>query len=223
MLEARLHWRHLDGETVLYAASRQGSCRPHRCSSRTSSGLDNRLSLQTDIGVHLPSEESLALRVAGMKSRASASLRYQATRQDQFSLTHWGERYQLQAGTEVGSGRHSALQYTHTYRRTRPRSNGVRSGPPMPTGARTCRACSPSISASSSSSPPIPTNWAATTFCPTISVLRDRAFHQHALRTGTTRAHCAPLPASAAPGTAGWAQAMACAWAWRAACGVPTT
>lgn len=120
LLEARLHWRHLDGETVLYAASRQGFLQTTPLQLSHEQRLDNRLSLQTDIGVHLPSEESLALRVAGMKSRASASLRYQATRQDQFSLTHWGERYQLQAGTEVGSGRHSALQYTHTYRQDAP-------------------------------------------------------------------------------------------------------
>lgn len=120
LLEARLRWRHLDGETVLFAASRQGFLQTTPLQLSHEQRLDNRLTLQTDIGAHLPSEESLALRVAGMKSRASASLRYQATRQDQFSLTHWGERYQLQSGTEVGKGRHSALQYTHTYRQDAP-------------------------------------------------------------------------------------------------------
>ena len=120
LLEARLHWRHLDGETVLYAASRQGFLQTTPLQLSHEQRLDNRLSLQTDIGVHLPSEESLALRVAGMKSRAAASLRYQATRQDQFSLTHAGERYELQTGMELGSGQHSTLQYTHTYRQDAP-------------------------------------------------------------------------------------------------------
>ncbi len=120
LLETRLHWRHLDGETVLHVARRQGFLNTTPVQITHEQRLDNRLSLHTEIGVRLPSEESLALRVAGMKSRAAASLRYQATRQDQFSLTHTGERYELQTGMEVGNGRHSTLQYTHTYRQDAP-------------------------------------------------------------------------------------------------------
>ncbi|MGP1629776.1 MAG: tetratricopeptide repeat protein, partial [Giesbergeria sp.] len=118
--EARLHWKHLDGETMVYAASRNGFASTTPFQLTHEQRLDNRLTLQVDIGMSLPSEESLALRLAGMKSRAGLSLRYQATRQDQFSLTHAAEHYQLQTGAEVGSGRHSTLQYTHTYRQDAP-------------------------------------------------------------------------------------------------------
>ena len=119
-LEARLHWKHLDGETVLYAANRQGFLTTTPLQLGHEQRLDSRLGLQAEIGVQLPSEESLALRVAGMKSRAAASVRYQATRQDQFSITYADERYQLQTGEPVGSGQHSSLQYIHTYRQDAP-------------------------------------------------------------------------------------------------------
>lgn len=120
LLEARLHWKHLDGETVIHAANRRGVVATTPLQITHEQRLDNRLTLLADMGVRLPTEESLPLRVAGMKTRVGVSLRYQATRQDQFLLTHAGERYQLQTGTELGSGRHSALQYTHTYRQDAP-------------------------------------------------------------------------------------------------------
>ena len=119
-LETRLHWKHLDGETVLYAANREGFLTTNPLQLVHEQRVDSRLSVQAEIGVRLPSEESLALRLAGMKSRAAANLRYQATRQDQFSLTYADERYQLQAREEVGSGQHSTLQYVHTYRQDAP-------------------------------------------------------------------------------------------------------
>ena len=56
------------------------------------------------------------MRMAGMKDRVGVSLRYQASRLDQFTVEHWQERYKLQTGGGIGSGRHSALSYTHTYR-----------------------------------------------------------------------------------------------------------
>jgi len=119
-LETRLHWKHLDGETVFYAANRQGFLTTTPLQVTHEQRLDNRLSVQASVGVRLPSEESLALRVAGMKDRATSSLRYQATRQDQFSLTYADERYKLQTGESVGSGQHSTLQYVHTYRQDAP-------------------------------------------------------------------------------------------------------
>lgn len=115
-----LRWRHRDGETQVHLGYRKGYTHTTPLLLAHEQRLDNRLSLRAEWGQALPSEDSLALRVAGMKTRASISLRYQPTRQDQFVATHWGERYQLQTGQEVGSGRHTSLQYTHTYRQDAP-------------------------------------------------------------------------------------------------------
>jgi polysaccharide biosynthesis protein PelB len=78
--------------------------------------LDNRLSLHLDLGSQLPTQESLVLRMGGMKDRLGMGLRYQATRLDHVMLSHWREKYALQTGADVGSGQHSSLSYTHTYR-----------------------------------------------------------------------------------------------------------
>ena len=82
--------------------------------------LDNRLTLRGELGWQLPSEESLALRLGGMKTRLAADLRYQATRQDSLVLSHWHEQYRLQTGAEVGRGRHTALEYAHAFRQEAP-------------------------------------------------------------------------------------------------------
>jgi len=82
--------------------------------------LDNRLSVRGELGWQLPSEESLALRLGGMKSRVAGHLRYQATRQDRVQLSQWSEQYRLQTGIEVGRGRHTAIEYVHTYRQDTP-------------------------------------------------------------------------------------------------------
>lgn len=78
--------------------------------------LDRRLSLHLDVGSQLPTQESLVLRMGGMKDRLGMGLRYQATRLDHVMLSHWREKYALQTGAAVGSGQHSSLSYTHTYR-----------------------------------------------------------------------------------------------------------
>ena len=119
-LDAQLRWGHLDGETLLRVASRQGFADTTPLQLEHEQRLDNRLTLRADLGSQLPSEESLALRIAGMKSRAALSLNYQATRQDRFTLMHAREGYRLQTGAHIGSGRHSALEYTHSYRQETP-------------------------------------------------------------------------------------------------------
>ena len=115
-----LRWRHNDGETQLRAAHRAGYTHTAPLLLRHEQRLDNRLRLSAEIGRQLVSEDSLALRVAGMKDRWALNLAYQATRQDRLLLSHWRERYQLQTGAEVGRGRHSGIEYSHTYRQDTP-------------------------------------------------------------------------------------------------------
>ena len=119
-VEAQFRWRHPDGETTLRAGRRESFQAYTPLQVEHEQRIDNRLALRMDVGMELPSQESLALRIAGMKSRAAVSLRYQATRQDQIVIMHWAERYKLQTGAEVGSGRHSSVNYTHTYRQEAP-------------------------------------------------------------------------------------------------------
>ena len=119
-VEAQFRWRHPDGETTLTAGRRESFQVYTPLQIEHEQRIDNRLTLRMDVGMEMPSQESLALRVAGMKNRAGVSLRYQATRLDQVTVMHWAERYRLQTGTEVGSGRHSSITYTHTYRQEAP-------------------------------------------------------------------------------------------------------
>ena len=115
-----LRWRHADGQTLVRAASRSGYAHTTPLSLEHEQRIDNRLSLRGELGWHLPSEESIGLRMGGMKTRVAAQLRYQATRQDGLLLSQWAEQYRLQTGAEVGRGRHTAVEYTHTYRQEAP-------------------------------------------------------------------------------------------------------
>lgn len=117
---ALLRWRHNDGETKLRVASRRGYANTMPIALEHEQRLDNRLSLRGELGWHLPSEESLALRIGGMKTRVAAQLRYQATRQDSLLLSQWSEQYRLQTGAEVGRGSHTGLEYTHAFRQDAP-------------------------------------------------------------------------------------------------------
>ena len=115
-----LRLRHAYGETRLRVANRRGYASTTPLSLEHEQRLDNRLSLRGELGWHLPSEESLALRMGGMKTRVAAQLRYQATRQDSVLLSQSSEQYRLQTGAEVGRGRHTAVEYTHTVRQEAP-------------------------------------------------------------------------------------------------------
>jgi hypothetical protein len=74
------------------------------------------LALRVDAGWQLPTQESLALRMGGMKDRVSLGLRLQPTPRDQLLLEQWHERYHLQTGANIGSGNHTGLTYNHAYR-----------------------------------------------------------------------------------------------------------
>ena len=115
-----LRWRHADGETLVRAASRSGYVHTTPLSLEHEQRIDNRLTLRGELGWHLRSEESLLLRMGGMKTRVAGQLRYQATRQDSLLLSQWAEQYRLQTGAEVGRGRHTAVEYTHAYRQEAP-------------------------------------------------------------------------------------------------------
>ena len=115
-LSVRLNWRHRDGETVFRLDRRKSFAAYTPLQIEHEHRIDNRTSLRFGLGTQLPSQESLPLRIAGMKERASLSLRYRPTRIDQVLLEHWRENYHLQTDARVGDGRHSSLSWAHTYR-----------------------------------------------------------------------------------------------------------
>lgn len=112
-----LRWQYRGGSsTMLHLGWRESLASSTPWQLEHIQRLDNRLSLHLDWGNQLPTQESLALRMGGMKDRLGIGMRYQATRLDQVTLNHWREKYEWQTGGEVGNGQHSALSYTHTYR-----------------------------------------------------------------------------------------------------------
>ncbi|MDY0105478.1 MAG: tetratricopeptide repeat protein [Giesbergeria sp.] len=115
-LHAELRWQDTNGSTLLRIARRESLTGYTPLQLEQEWRLDNRLTLRLDVGTQLPTQESLVLRMGGMKDHLGASLRYQPTRLDQFVAEHWRDHYQLQTGGRLGSGRHTALSYTHTYR-----------------------------------------------------------------------------------------------------------
>jgi len=118
--QARLNWRHPDGETRLTLAERRGFATTHPVELEHEQRIDNRLQLRLAVGLDMPAQESLALRIAGMKDHATVALRYQATRQDAVTVSTWGERFRVQTGGSLGSGRNASVYYTHAYRQDAP-------------------------------------------------------------------------------------------------------
>lgn len=82
--------------------------------------VDSRLSLQASLGRDLVAQETLALRMGGMKERAAVGATYRLSRLDQINLELASERYRVQTGARVGSGSHATLQYLHSYRSEAP-------------------------------------------------------------------------------------------------------
>ena len=81
----------------------------------------NRWSVQGSLGTELSMQDTLAMRMGGMKDRAALGATYQISRLDRIGLEMAGERYFVQSGGgRVGSGQHTTLQYTHTYRSEAP-------------------------------------------------------------------------------------------------------
>ena len=113
---ARINWRRDANETVFRLEQRKSFDTYTPVAIEHERVIDSRLSLRIGLAVRQPTQESLALRMAGMKDSASISLRYRPTRMDRIFLDHASERYALQTGGRVGSGQHTSLTYAHTYR-----------------------------------------------------------------------------------------------------------
>lgn len=112
----RINWQHDDSQTTLLAEQRHSLSAYTPLQIEHEHRIDNRLSLRIGLGQHLPSPESVALRVAGMKDRAAFSLTYQPTRLDRISFEQLFERHEVQTGSPVGRGQHSTLTVAHTLR-----------------------------------------------------------------------------------------------------------
>ncbi|CAM4047506.1 tetratricopeptide repeat protein [Comamonas aquatilis] len=85
-----------------------------------SQSFGNRWTIQGSLGKNLSMQDTLAMRMGGMKDRVSTGATYQFSRQDRVGLEFAAERYFVQGGARVGSGQHTTLQYTHTYRSEAP-------------------------------------------------------------------------------------------------------
>jgi len=116
MASARLLWRQARGETLFRIERRESfdDYTPLQLTQRLR--LDDRLSLDLAIGRKLPSQESIALRLAGMKDQQAVSLNYAPTRLDQIQLEHRREDYRMQNGEALGNGRHTGISYSHSLR-----------------------------------------------------------------------------------------------------------
>jgi hypothetical protein len=117
---ARLLWKTASTATRLGWMRREGWQQTDAWLLSHEQRLDSRVTLMAELGWHQPSEESLALRLAGMKNHAHLSLRYQFSRLDSVLWDYRAEDYYLQTGHWLGSGRHTELRYTHTYRQDLP-------------------------------------------------------------------------------------------------------
>lgn len=113
---ARLHWRQNDGDTQLRIERRESFSDYTPLQLTQHLRIDDRLSLDFSLGRSLPSQESIALRIAGMKNQAAVALNYLPTRLDQIQVEHRRESYRLQDGEALGDGSHTTISYTHNLR-----------------------------------------------------------------------------------------------------------
>ncbi|MDP2882999.1 MAG: tetratricopeptide repeat protein [Azonexus sp.] len=112
----RINWQRDEGMTTLLAEKRHSLSDYTPLQIEHEHRIDNRLSLRIGLGQHLVSQESAALRVAGMKDRVAFTLSYQPTRRDRISFEQFFERYAVQTGSPVGRGAHSTVTVSHALR-----------------------------------------------------------------------------------------------------------
>ncbi len=112
----QIDWAHDSGETTVLAEKRHSLSDYTPLQIEHEHRIDNRLSLRVALGQHLVSQESIALRVAGMKDRLAFNLNYQPTRVDRIGFEQLVERYMVQTGSPVGSGTHSTFTFDHALR-----------------------------------------------------------------------------------------------------------
>ncbi len=109
----RLIWQNSLGEGYAYLGQRQALRDTVAMEISQSLRLDRHLALRLEAGFHMPSEDTLAMRLGGMKDRLAVTLRHQLTARDQWSLSMAEERYALQAGASLGRGQRLALEFSH--------------------------------------------------------------------------------------------------------------
>jgi len=109
----RLIWQNSLGEGQAYIGQRQALRDTLPLEISQSLRVDRHLALRFEAGFHLPSEETLAMRLGGMKDRLAVTLRHQLTARDQWTLGVADEHYALQAGASLGRGRRLALEFSH--------------------------------------------------------------------------------------------------------------
>lgn len=108
------------GNTRVHVAGREAARKSSAVDFEHELRLDRRLALRLAVGFHLPTQESLGLRMAGMKDRYQLGLTLRPTRQDAFQIDYRVEKYALQNGTPVGRGRHLDLSFSHALRQDTP-------------------------------------------------------------------------------------------------------
>lgn len=116
---AQLEWQHLDGRTLLRLDHRTSleSYTPVKLVRELR--IDDRLSFVGTLALNQPAQETLPLRVAGMKDFAALQLTYKPTRSDSLSLEYWRNSYQLQNGLRLGDSSHFRITGIHLYRQER--------------------------------------------------------------------------------------------------------
>lgn len=112
----RALWRTSQSESRIGLGWRHGWANFAPLSIEHDRRFDDRVSLNLGWGRQLPASESLALRVAGMKTRFAAGLAYRASLRDTLRFDYAYERYRTQSGVEAGSGRHQQMSYHHALR-----------------------------------------------------------------------------------------------------------
>lgn len=119
-LVGALKWQGRSDSTELQVAQRESLATYHPVSLEHEHRIDARLSARLELGRQLPMQDSLVMRMAGMKDRVGLGLRYQFSRLDALALDLGQERYHLQTGAQIGDGRQTTLSYWHTYRQGGP-------------------------------------------------------------------------------------------------------
>lgn len=112
----RMNWQERGEQFSLLAEDRHSLSNYQPRQIEYEHRIDDRLSLRIGLGQNLPSQDSTALRIAGMKDRFSAGLNYQLSRLDRLSLEQFSERYALQTGSAIGRGQHTSLVFAHALR-----------------------------------------------------------------------------------------------------------
>ncbi len=115
-IDAYLRWKNGNSSASFRAGRRESLDTYNPLQLQWEQRIDNRLRLRLEAGRQLPTEETTAMRLGGMKDRLGVGLTYQPTRLDTVSLEHFRDRYHLQTGADIGRGHTTTLQYMHALR-----------------------------------------------------------------------------------------------------------